>query len=125
MDQLLRLAAEHGVRVIERQGKTPGGFDPRSSTIRLDPGMSARTRCSVLAHELAHAVLGHFPTADAMMRRRQEQRADEWAARLLISPSAYASAESMRGTHPASLAFELGVTIELVIAYRRILHRAV
>ncbi|OAN40777.1 ImmA/IrrE family metallo-endopeptidase [Microbacterium sp. H83] len=124
MDRLLRLVEEHGLRVIERPGPSCGGFEPTTSTIRLAPGMSARTACSVLAHELAHAVLGHAPTADPVLRARQEHRADEWAARQLITPGAYAQAERVRGPHLASLAFELGVTVEIVSAYQRMLVRA-
>lgn len=123
MDDLLRLVEEHGLRVIERPGPTLGGYDHASGCIRLAPGMSERTRRSVLAHELAHAALGHTVTTHAPTRRRQERQADEWAARLLLTPAAYASAEAMRGTHDASLAFELGVTIELVRAYQRLLQR--
>lgn len=124
MDHLLRLAEEHGLTVVERRGRTLGGYDHASRRIRLDPGMSARTACSVLAHELGHATLGHTVTADPIRRRRQERQADEWAARLMITPAAYAAAEALRGTHRASLAFELGVTIELVAAYQRLLQRS-
>ncbi|MFS0895722.1 ImmA/IrrE family metallo-endopeptidase [Microbacterium sp. 179-I 3D3 NHS] len=123
MHTLLRLAEEQGVRVIERPGATRGGFDPVTKTIRLDPGMSARTARSVLAHELGHVALGHLPSTDPAVSRQQERQADEWAARLLITPQAYAQAENTRGTHVASLAFELDVTIELVLAYQRRLRR--
>lgn len=123
MDQLLRLVEEHGLRIVEEQGVTRGGFDPRSRTIRVRPGMSVRTTRSVIAHELGHAVLGHVATADPAARARQEERADDWAAALLISPRAYAEAEAARGPHPASLAFDLGVTIELVLAFQRVLAR--
>ncbi|KJQ54445.1 ImmA/IrrE family metallo-endopeptidase [Microbacterium sp. SA39] len=124
MHMLLRLAEEHGVRIVERPGATRGGFDPASRTIRLDPGMSARTTRSVLAHELGHAVLGHTLSAIPSVRRQQERQADEWAARLLITADAYAQAEDARGPHLASLAFELDVTIELVLAYQRRLRHA-
>ncbi|WP_334151638.1 ImmA/IrrE family metallo-endopeptidase [Microbacterium sp.] len=123
MDDLLRLVDEQGLRLIERPGRTLGGYDHASRSIRLDPGMSARTMRSVLAHELGHAVLGHTVTTHASLRRRQERQADAWAARLLITPAAYAAAEALRGTHRASLAFELGVTIELVIAFQELLQR--
>ncbi|CAH0181911.1 hypothetical protein SRABI76_01553 [Microbacterium oxydans] len=123
MDDLLRLIEAQGLRVIERRGRTLGGYDHASRSIRLDPGMSARTRRSVLAHELGHATLGHTVTTHAALRRRQERQADAWAARLLITPAAYAAAEALRGTHRASLAFELGVTIELVIAFQELLQR--
>lgn len=124
MDHLLRLAEEYGLTVIERRGLTLGGYDDAARRIRLDPHMSARTARSVLAHELGHAALGHTVTTDPVRRHRQERRADEWAARLLITPAAYAAAEALRGAHRASLAFELGVTIELVAAYQRLLQRA-
>ncbi len=122
--QLLRLAEERGLRIVERAGPTRGGFDPAHSIIRVAPGMSARTTRSVLAHELGHATLRHAPTTHARLSARQERQADAWAARLLISPQAYAAAENLRGPHPASLAFELDVTVELVIAYQALLARA-
>lgn len=123
MDDLLRLVEEHGLHVVERHGPTLGGYDHSARCIRLDPGMSERTRRSVLAHELGHAALGHTVTTHAPTRLRQERHADEWAARLMITPAAYAAAEAARGTHGASLAFDLGVTMELVIAYQRLLQR--
>lgn len=123
MDHLLRLVEESGLRLVERPGPTRGGYDHAAMTIRLDPGMSVRTATSVLAHELGHATLGHTVSTHPEARARQERRADEWAALLLISPAAYAAAEAVRGTHRASLAFELGVTVELVDAYRRLLQR--
>lgn len=123
MDHLLRLVEESGLRVVERSGPTRGGYDHAGMTIRLAPGMSVRTATSVLAHELGHAALGHTVSSHPAARARQERRADEWAARLLISPAAYAAAEAARGPHHASLAFELGVTIELVEAYQRLLQR--
>lgn len=123
MDDLLRLVEEQGIRLIERRGRTLGGYDHESHSIRLDPGMSARTRRSVLAHELGHAALGHSVTTHDSLRRRQERQADEWAARLLITPAAYAAAEALQGTHHASLAFELGVTVELVVAFQSLLQR--
>jgi Zn-dependent peptidase ImmA (M78 family) len=122
--QLLRLVEERGLRVVERPGVTRGGFDPAGRVIRLAPGMSVRTTRSVLAHELGHAVLAHAPTEHPLTRGRQERQADAWAARLLITPQAYAAAEAIHGPHPASLAFELDVTVELVTAYQELLARA-
>jgi Zn-dependent peptidase ImmA (M78 family) len=126
MDDLLHLAEEQSLRIVERAGRTHGGFDPLTRTIRLSPGMSARTTRSVLAHELGHAWFGHTPTRVPAVRAQQERQADEWAASRLITPQAYAEAEELRGPHLASLAFELGVTIELVTAYQQLLrHGAV
>ncbi|PRB16499.1 ImmA/IrrE family metallo-endopeptidase [Microbacterium sp. MYb62] len=124
MQHLLRLAEDQGLRIIERAGPTPGGFDPAARTIRLDPGMSRRTTRSVLAHELGHASLGHVPAPTPTIRTQQERQADEWAASRLITPHAYAEAEEFRGPHLASLAFELEVTIELVTAFQRLLRQS-
>ncbi|MBP3978896.1 ImmA/IrrE family metallo-endopeptidase [Microbacterium sp. BLY] len=123
MQQLLRLADDLGIRIVERGGPTPGGFQPVTRTIRLAPGMSRRTTRSILAHELGHAHLGHQPTREAALRARQERQADEWAAARLITPTAYAAAEQLRGPHPPSIAFELDVTIEVVLAFQRLLLR--
>lgn len=121
--QLLRLVEERGLRVVERTGPTRGGFDPARRVIRIAPGMSRRTTRSVLAHELGHAVLSHAPTTHPVLRERQERQADAWAARLLITPRSYAVAEEIRGPHPASLAHELDVTVELIAAYQDFLRR--
>lgn len=123
MDRLLRLIDENGLTVVERPGRSWGGYEPTTATIRVAPGLSRRATSSILAHELAHAILGHRPAADPALRARQERRADEWAARLLITPKAYAEAEAVRGAHPASLAFDLDVTVEIVTAYQRLLRR--
>jgi len=124
MQHLLRLAEEQGLRVIERPGRTRGGYDPAARLIRLTPGMSARTARSVLAHELGHALLGHAVAPTLAIRAQQERQADEWARLQLITPRAYAEAEEVRGPHLASLAFELEVTIELVTAYQRLLRES-
>lgn len=123
MDDLLHLAEEQQLRVVERPGRTRGGFDPVTRTIRLSPGMSTRTTRSVLAHELGHARFGHTPARKPAIRAQQERQADEWAACRLITLRAYAEAEELRGPHLASLAFELGVTIELVTAYQQLLRQ--
>ncbi|MFB4350304.1 ImmA/IrrE family metallo-endopeptidase [Microbacterium sp. CR_7] len=123
MDALLRLVETHGLPLVERAGRSCGGYEPNSATIRVAPGMSARTTRSVIAHELGHAMLGHEHTHDPTERARQERRADEWAARLLITPAAYAEAEAARDGHAASMAFDLEVTVDLVLAYRRLLRR--
>lgn len=123
MDDLVHLAEEQKLRIVECPGRTRGGFDPTTRTIRLNPGMSARTTRSVLAHELGHARFGHTPARAPGVRAQQERQADEWAACRLITPRAYAEAEELRGPHLASLAFELGVTIELVTAYQQLLRQ--
>ncbi|MFJ2544535.1 ImmA/IrrE family metallo-endopeptidase [Microbacterium sp. NPDC087589] len=61
MEALLRLLEENGLHLVERRGRHHGGYEPQTATIRVAPGLSRRATCSVIAHELAHAVLGHTP----------------------------------------------------------------
>lgn len=76
----------------------------------LDPW----TRSSTLAHELGHAYYGDDTNGDP----RLERRADLWAAKLLISPAQYATAERLHGPHLGAIAWELGVTVDLVEAWK-------
>ncbi|MGW9345839.1 ImmA/IrrE family metallo-endopeptidase [Streptomyces albidoflavus] len=123
MQELLKLADELGLEVIERRGRHHGGYHHGTRTIRLDPHMPRRVARSVLAHELAHAVFEDQPSHHGPVRAKQERRANEWAALRLITPEAFAEAEHHRGGHTASMAVELAVTVELVDAFRSVLLR--
>lgn len=123
MQELLKLADELGVDVIERRGGKIGGYHAGTRTIRLNPGMSRRTARSVLAHEIAHHVFGDEPSHYGPVRAKQERRANEWAALRLITPEAFAEAEKQRGGHSPSMAYDLAVTVEIVDAFRSVLHR--
>lgn len=76
-----------------------------------------------MCHEIGHHVLGHRPTDFGLMRKRQEAAADSWAAQTLITPHAYAEAERHREGHVTSMAIDLNVPDELVVAYRGTLLR--
>lgn len=114
-----------GVRV--EYGEMPDDRDGEylhdRQLIRLRSGMAARLHRSVLAHEVAHAVFADVPSMFGPVNRKQERRADEWAALRLISPDAYRRAEAMHGCHPGALAVELGVITRIVEAYQRVLAR--
>lgn len=71
----------------------------------------------ILAHEYAHALLGH----SGPQSRWCEDEADRVAARLLISPENYARAGRLHGSSVTGIADELGVTVRLVCAYREAL----
>ena len=45
---------------------------------------------------------------------RIEKRADQYAARLLISQDEYKAAEMICGSHAGAIAYELGVTPDVV-----------
>lgn len=123
MHHLLQLADELGLTVIERASSKLGGYHHGSRTIRLDPKLSRRAARSVLAHEIAHALFEDQPTPYGPVRAKQERRANEWAALYLIRPEAFAEAEHLRGGHTASMAHDLGVTVEIVDAFRDLLAR--
>ena len=115
MRDLLRQAARVGVSVHVAHLDDPemlGYYDRESSMIVLSLGMThVQTRC-VLAHELAHAMLGHTDSTGPA-----ERRADQLAASMLISPEAYRRAEQI-GHDESTIAAELGVTVEVVEDYR-------
>jgi len=122
---LLKLAEELGLVVVEQRGRGSDRscYSPEARTIRLTPRMSGRTARSVLAHEIAHHVLGHQPTPYGPLRARQERGANEWAARHLIALNCYIEVERLRDGHVPSMACDLDVAPELVIAYQGILER--
>lgn len=117
------LAADMGLTVRERRGVHRSGYLPDDNHIDLTPGMRGRVLRGVMCHEIAHHVLGHRPTDFGLLRKRQEAAANQWAARTLITPEAYAEAERHRGGHLTSMAIDLNVPDELVIVFRGALLR--
>ena len=126
MRELLNLAAILGV-AIEYADLThldrDGDYNDDRHVIRLQEGMPYRLKRSVLAHELVHAYYRDVPTMFAVVNAKQERRAEELAARMLITLDAYRAAEQARGGHTDSMAFDLGVDERLVIAYQGMLTR--
>lgn len=120
---LVAIAHELGLTVVERRGHHRGGYHDGIRQIRLNPGMSARLTRSLLAHEIAHAIHRDVPSPYGPVRMKQERRAWEWAAVYLIDPTDFAAAEDARNCHSPSMAYDLGVTVELVDAYRGALQR--
>jgi Zn-dependent protease with chaperone function len=81
--------------------------------------MRGRVLRSVMAHEIAHHVLGHHPTDALILRARQEAAAQRWAAHRLIRTEEYVATERERDGHVPSMAVDLQVADELVTAYQR------
>lgn len=75
----------HRCRLDEGQG----WWCPQERVILLDDRLDRRTARCVLAHELAHALLGHAGAPslehDLWFAERIERRADRWAARRLLA----------------------------------------
>lgn len=113
-NDLINLAEAAGVTITWHKGGPQGAWIPHRHQISIRHGMDDTTTRSVLAHELAHMALGHPPCANA----QQEKRADQFAARLLISTVDYRLAEEMFDANQQQIAAELGVTLDLLSAWR-------
>ena len=116
LDRLFRHCADLGIDVAwaDLGERRRGEYRRRDDTIVLNSLLTARQAVACLAHELGHRHFGHWCSTPA-----NERRAWEFAAALLVTPAEYAVAETRAGHHPAALALELGVTPQLVEAWRR------
>lgn len=85
-----------------------------SGVIWLNYRCTMAQAVSALAHELGHAEFGDTCTSEAI-----ERRADEWGASFAITAEEYAEAEEVVGEHAGALARALGVTRDLILAWRR------
>lgn len=82
--------------------------------ITLDPRMPRRQIRSVLCHELRHAAAGDEHTSCDRTNLRQEQAADQRAARLLIDVRDLARAMVVHECHHSAVAVELHVSDRLL-----------
>lgn len=107
----LHLLAEHmGVQLRRHTGGCPGWYDHRRRVISTRRGQSISQYKSVLAHELGHAAHRDTPTGNGHYDQRQERRADEYAAQLLINPHDFKAAAIWHHGHLPAIADELEVT---------------
>jgi len=111
---LLREAHNMGITVHVAYLDAPrlGYYDRALSQIVLAFGLSRIETTCVLAHELAHAQLGHTCTTGIV-----ERRADQLAAAILINFDDYRRAEAIC-ENLEDLADELGVTSDVVTDYQ-------
>ncbi|GAA5154655.1 hypothetical protein GCM10023340_38570 [Nocardioides marinquilinus] len=86
----------------------------RDGQVVISPRLTLVEAACTLAHEVGHAAFGDDYSTPAV-----ERRAWEYAASLLVEPWEYAQAERVVGPDPRALALELGVTVQLVEAWRR------
>lgn len=110
---LARLAEQMGVRLTRHDGGNKGYYDDATRTISTRRGLSIAQYRSTLAHELGHAHYRDIRVRDPVRHARQEQRADRWAANLLINP---AEAKTVLYCYPhlEPAAYELEVTKNLL-----------
>jgi Zn-dependent peptidase ImmA (M78 family) len=123
MQELLGLARSHGLTVewSAALGEYVRGlYEHERRVITLASGLTGAQARATLAHEIGHAWYGHRRTGDPYRDADAERLADEYAARLLIDPIAYAAAEQLVGPHPGAIARELGVTAAVVQVWQRV-----
>lgn len=61
-----------------------GYWSPRRRRISLADHLSVIERRWVLAHELGHALGGHWWDGDVVIAQAMEEEADDWASRRLV-----------------------------------------
>lgn len=121
--ELHLLAESMGVQLRRHTGGPPGWYDHRRRIISTRRGMSIQQYRSVLAHELGHAAHGDTPTGNGHYDQRQERRADEYAAQLLINPTDFESAAIWHHGHLPAIADELEVTKHLLRTWTTLTER--
>ena len=116
--ELHLLAESMGVQLQRHTGGHPGWYDHHRRIISTRRGQSISQYKSVLAHELGHAAHGDTPTGNGHFDQRQERRADEYAARLLINPHDFEAAAIWHHGHLPAIADELEVTQHILKSWQ-------
>lgn len=98
-----------------------GEYDPDTRTAYIDPAMSIEQKTCTLQHELIHA--RHFDAGLRIMHPGKEEcLTRKETALALINPGDYMHAEDLYGGEPYAMAQELGITVGVLLDYRRWLH---
>lgn len=119
VDALIDVAQARGYRIRWHRGGPKAAWVPHKRTITLRVGMDDVTTLCSLAHELGHAHYGDPPGHHGA----HELRADRFAARILVSPTEYATAEALYGPQPSLIAHELGVTVKVLKTWQTLHER--
>ena len=120
--ELHLLAESMGVQLQRHSGGCPGWYDHHRRIISTRRGQSIAQYKSVLAHELGHAAHGDEPTGNGHFDQRQEQRADEYAAHLLINPHDFEASAIWHQDCLPAIADELEVTHHLLRIWMGLFH---
>ena len=111
---LHRLADTLGVRLVRHNGGPKGFYNHYARVISTRRGLSIAAYRSTLAHELGHAYYKDEPTENTHYDRKQERRADQFAAQLLLDEESVKAAMIWHNEHISPAAYELEVTQHLL-----------
>lgn len=117
LDVLMQHAAELRLDVTWTTDLPPyihGYYEDAERTVCLNYYCTQAQALSALAHEVGHAIFSDRCSSEAI-----ERRADEMGASFVIEAREYAAAERLVGSHAGALARQLGVTRDLILAWRR------
>lgn len=116
LDLLFAHAADLGLEVEWRDlgSRRHGQYHHEGHLVVLNTRLTRAQATGALAHEVGHAVFG-----DRCSTPRNERRADEYGASLIILVKDYQAAERAVGPHVGALAEELCVTPRMIEAWRR------
>lgn len=106
-----------GVELRHHDGLPKGWYSPSLRVISTMRGMAVWDYKSTLAHELGHAVYNDKKTGHDNFDQRQEDRANRFAAKLLISEADLLHLAPWHGNDLNSLAIDLEVTPKLLRTY--------
>lgn len=103
-----------GVHLVRHDNGIKAWYHHPTRTISTRRGLSIQAYKSTLAHELGHATYRDTPTGNGHYDQRQERRADQWAANVLIDPTAFEDAYIWHAGHLPAIADELEVSQHLL-----------
>ncbi|MGJ4169947.1 ImmA/IrrE family metallo-endopeptidase [Corynebacterium macclintockiae] len=106
-----------GVKLRHHNGLPKGWYSPSLRVISTMRDMAVWDYKTTLAHELGHAVYNDQKTGNRDFDRRQEARADRFAAKLLINDDELKHLAPWHGHDFHSLAIDLEVTPHILEIY--------
>lgn len=111
--QLLHECQRLGVHVVYVPYHLAGAYVHTHQLIIIDARMPPLQQYATLAHEYVHALHGHTGRQSPSM----EERVDRQAARLIVNPVEYATAERLYDGNLAAIADELHLPLWAIRAY--------
>lgn len=114
---LAALAEDLNTTTTHHAAGPKGWHHPETRTISTRRGLGIEEYRSTMAHELAHAHYEDRACSNSWFHRRQERRADRWAADYLINEDHFLEAQQWNGNDLPAIAQDLEVTTHLLTVW--------